>query len=939
MLGCAGIIHAHNNVSPRIKVAPNVVVVKFQNIPQMGNLASATGVPGLDVVLKKKNISQLERIIKPDAALKTDRFSRIYHAYYAGPESPFEVARHLQSNDYVEYAEPKYKYRIADTPNDPMYSQQFYTGTINAGEAWSIVKGEQGSVVVAIVDGGTDIFHPDLSDNLWHNSMEVPGNNVDDDLNGKIDDLHGWNFANDSNNPIGLENTPVNADHGTHTAGLTCAVTDNALGVAGISWNAKIMAINASDSREDRYILHGYEGIIYAAKMRAAVINCSWGEFARSEFGQEAIEYAVEMGSSVVAAAGNNSINGPHYPSSFPRVLSVASTTSSDTKSGFSNYGPDVDVTAPGDFLLSLLHDGRYGSKSGTSMASPVAAGVVALVRTKNTKLNGVQAVEQVRVTADNIDEKNPSYAGLLGRGRINAVRALTETSPSIRVTSVQYSDEDQDGIIEPGETIDVFVNLKNYLQTAQSIQLELSTDDNYVFILNKSSSIVSLTTHEENTHQAPFRFRSKDFTPSGHPVDFRLEIKSGDYTETEHFQMIIMPIFGNVDINNISLSVTNVGRIGFADLENSSQGIGMMFKGGPNLLFEGALMMGTGAVKLVNAARSILAADALQFDMDFAVDEEGDIRILTPGTKTDQESIGIFTDTEAENPLNIRITQQTFAKNTAPYTDMIVFNYYVENLNTVPLVNFHFGIFFDWDIDGANFGTNIVDYDAQNKLAFAYDAGSGPKTFVGCTPLSGGNVSYRAIYNDESHEDNPGWGLYDGFSDAEKWEALCGGAVYTKAGPADVSQVIATGPHIIEAKGYLEFGFAMLAGKDQKDLVSKVRDAGVLWEEILSTHVLPPESAGPPKTWFVQSNYPNPFNSSTVFEYQLAESVLVDLAVYDVMGRRIKTLIRSEQNSGLYSVKWNGTGEHQREVSSGTYFYRFQAGDFVRTGKILFLK
>ncbi|MBN1998072.1 S8 family serine peptidase [candidate division KSB1 bacterium] len=934
-----GLVYANVDVPATVKTVPQVVVVKFKDLPEMGNLEAETGIPAVDKILRENNVYQLARIVPPDPALKTDRFSKIYYAYFSGTISPVVIARRLKLNDYIEYAEPKYKHKICEIPNDPMYSQQYYTSVIHAADAWSKVRGEQGSVVVAIVDGGTDILHPDLSDNVWVNKNEIPGNKIDDDLNGKIDDINGWNFANNTNNPVGLVNTPINADHGTHTAGLACAVTNNSLGVAGVSWNAKVMAINVSDPREDFYILSGYEGIIYAAQIGASVINCSWGEYAASEFGREAINYAIEMGAAVVAAAGNDNLNAPHYPASFQNVLSVAATSSSDQKSSFSNYGPDIDVAAPGDYILSLINNGGYGSKSGTSMASPIAAGVVALIRTLNPGWNGVQAVEQLRVTADNVDDVNPSYVGKLGRGRINAARAVTETSPSIRITEVQYSDEDKDDIIEPGETVDVFVNLKNYLQSTKSIQLTLSTEDNYVFLLNKSSLIASLTTHEENTHETPFRFRSKDFTPSGHPVDFQLEIKSGDYVEVEHFRMIIMPIFGNIDINNIALSVTNVGRIGFADLANSSQGIGLLYDGGPNLLFEGSLLMGTGPEKILNASRGVLSDNVLQFDMDFEVDEEGDIRILTPGTISDQESMGIFTDTAADNPLNIRITQFTFAKSSPPYDDLILFKYYVENLNATPITNFHFGMFFDWDIDGANFSTNMVDFDASRKLAYAYDAGNGPDTYVGCSILSDGRINYRAIYNDETHENNPGWGLYDGFTDLEKWEAISGGEVYTKAGPSDVSQVIATGPHTIDGKGNLEFGMAMLAGTDSKDLQTNAEAAQTLWQELESMDIRRPQKLYVPQNWLIKTNYPNPFNSSTVFEYELGAPSQVELTIYDTLGRKIRTLVQSRQNSGRYSVKWNGTDRMERIVSSGTYFYRFLASEYSKTGKILYLR
>ena len=181
----------------------------------------------------------------------------------------------------VIYAEPKYiHYLFEEIPNDTLYegNQSAYYEVVDAPEAWGIVKGEQGDAIIAIVDGGTDINHIDLSNNIWQNQAEVEGaTGVDDDGNGFIDDYYGWNFANQSGNPTGLPGTPFNADHGTHTAGIAGAVTNDTTGVAGMSWNATIMGINASDNQTDRVITYGLEGIIYAAENGANIISCSWG--------------------------------------------------------------------------------------------------------------------------------------------------------------------------------------------------------------------------------------------------------------------------------------------------------------------------------------------------------------------------------------------------------------------------------------------------------------------------------------------------------------------------------------------------------------------------------------------------------------------------------------------------------------------------------------
>src|SRR5262249_41755021 len=154
---------------------------------------------------------------------------------------------------------PWWQYPLCATPNDPSYVfQANYFNSMKFPASWDIAKGSQGQAIVALVDGGTQWLHPDLQANVWTNPGEIPGNGIDDDHNGFIDDVHGWNFANDSNDPTGLPATPTNGAHGTHTAGIACAVTDNGAGVAGTSWNAKLMPINASSPSNDNIIAFGY---------------------------------------------------------------------------------------------------------------------------------------------------------------------------------------------------------------------------------------------------------------------------------------------------------------------------------------------------------------------------------------------------------------------------------------------------------------------------------------------------------------------------------------------------------------------------------------------------------------------------------------------------------------------------------------------------------
>jgi hypothetical protein len=216
--------------------------------------------------------------------------------------------------------------------------------------------------------------------------------------------------------------------------------------------------------------------------------------------------------------------------------------------------------------------------------------------------------------------------------------------------------------------------------------------------------------------------------------------------------------------------------------------------------------------------------------------------------------------------------------------------------------------------------------------MGFVYDTGSGPDTYAGVALLTPQNVSYRAIYNDESHPSDPEWGIYDGFTDSEKWQSISGGTVVTAAGPADISFVIAAGPIDIPANGTATVVFAMAAGDDLSELRTHADSALVKWESIMPLGIDPEPVR--PVGFALEQNYPNPFNPVTNFAFTIPEPGYVELKIFSLLGQEVATVVAGEKSAGRHVIPWNAGA-----YASGVYIYRLQAGREVRTRKLVLLR
>jgi len=345
----------------------------------------------------------------------------------------------------IEFVEPNYIYQLAVTPNDPRFNELWglhntgQTGgtadaDIDAPEAWGLQTGAPG-IIVAVTDTGVDYNHEDLRANMWTNSGETPGDNIDNDGNGYRDDIHGYDFAEDDGDPMDFHN------HGTHVAGIIGAVGDNNIGVVGVNHRTQIMALKVFKPLECGGVELGpitnsadsAEAIVYAAMNNAKVINASWRSLTDSLTIKTAIGFANIRSVLFVAAAGNDASDNdttPVYPSNYadpaanlPNVISVAATDHNDDLAGFSNFGKvSVNLAAPGDAILSTIRNNQYFKYPGTSMAAPHVSGVAALVWANHP---GKTLPQVKQCILNHVDTKPALTNKVSTNGRLNAFKSV----------------------------------------------------------------------------------------------------------------------------------------------------------------------------------------------------------------------------------------------------------------------------------------------------------------------------------------------------------------------------------------------------------------------------------------------------------------------------------------------------------------------------------
>lgn len=426
-----------------VKTAAILAAVLFQTLPAQATQAEA--VPGeylvkISTKVNKDNLKTLEKKLSAKILSSIPQL-KIVRIQMPEVQTEESVIQELSKNPIVQMVEPNYIYRANKTPNDPAFGKLWGLKNfgqsdergmglagidIDAERAWDITTGSE-DVLVAVIDTGVDPLHPDLKENIWTNELEAQGEaGVDDDKNGYVDDIHGFNFV-DASEPNG--NSTDDHGHGSHCAGTIGGRGDDGMGIVGVSWKVKILAAKFLGADGGGTLEGAILAIDYATKMGAKVLSNSWGGGGESELLKEAIERSNQAGALFVAAAGNNASNNdssPHYPSNYDveNVLAVAAIDNQGELASFSNYGKKtVHVAAPGVNIFSAVTGGEYASWSGTSMATPHVSGIAALLLASEPSLSNLELRERLITTAKPV----ATVRGKVSSGGIaNAYYALT---------------------------------------------------------------------------------------------------------------------------------------------------------------------------------------------------------------------------------------------------------------------------------------------------------------------------------------------------------------------------------------------------------------------------------------------------------------------------------------------------------------------------------
>ncbi|TKJ41150.1 hypothetical protein CEE37_05640 [candidate division LCP-89 bacterium B3_LCP] len=978
------------------------IVVEFSEV--LGDVTveqlsgvSQIGVDDLDMLARQYNVYGIEKFFpfaeKPEDPRIRD-LSRYFTLLFPEEIDLHEVVQAYAENSHIITADPYYIRTVDYTPNDPYFVSQWHISHVGAPAAFDYCQGS-GDVIVGVVDSGTDTSHVDLRDNLWINPGEdlngngmiepLEWNGVDDDYNGYTDDFWGWNTWLWNNNVQDAES------HGSHCAGCATAVTDNGVGVSSLGFSAKIMTAKAGDGQ---FIYAGVQGISYCANNGADVITLSYGN---SQFwGPEnsAIQNAWGQGVVILGSAGNDNTSTLHYPSAYDNVIAVGATNSGDYKAYFSNYGYWVDLCAPGMGILSTVPGNTYASYQGTSMSCPVAAGLAALIWAAKPAWNNAQVSAHLINTCYNIDYLNPSYAGQLGSGRIDAANAISSLYPNLSYIEQTFDDAsggNGNGRPEPGETVDLLLTVANTSATMGAIGVEVTTtcSDPEITITDNNSNFGNIAASSSaNNYGDPITF---EVDPAFEPreVTFELTLTEAGMGLTiieELTQMVGFPDImvvgddggGNYtnwyeqDLTALGYSyemwdVNSQGEIPLATMQGypvviwhtSNQSnplssteqttIESYLNGGGNLFLTGEDIdeQLTGTTFYSDVLHSSSLGSAGFFTLDGVpgdpISDGTDLILVGAGGAGNSNSpseiapVGdaetVYTYTTTSNAGGIRWNDA--------YSKLVYFAFNFEavsGINSTPrdIVLENMFTWFDISSPPPPPPEMVVEID-----------------YVSGSPVSaGGGTLYYSIWGENQGTTALDYDIWiDKIYENTDTTTLILREITNYQPGWQINRPDAWFPVPSGWPGG-NYEFRIYSGWHPEyelwytDAFPWVKSGAVDLDYDFEAN-LPLNAPDPfadigitqvdyavPTSFEVMGAYPNPFNPTTSISFALPVDAKVLLSVYDVSGRLVETLVDGCRDAGIHEVTFDAS-----RLSSGIYLYRLKTGEYSITGKMVLMK
>ncbi len=844
---------------------------------------------------------------------------------------------------------------------------------VGVPEVWSDLGVTGAGILVGHLDTGVDLHHPDLRHRIAINPGEITGNGVDDDGNGLVDDIHGWDFGDGDADPS--DDASMNAGHGTHTAGTV--VGDGSAGVqTGVAPGASLLPVKIFTSAGtsslgriwvgQQYCIErgcriitmsvGIKGDIPSAYLRndrynAAAIRAA-GVVVFNSAGNEHDVYdpPVELGMTARIPApwsaqdvpwsstgGIVTVGATGYQTDEPYALSSQGPAGWDQVDPWHDWpfmpGPGLikpDVVAPGANIrstlpLPLLYSGE--TWSGTSMSTPLVAGVAALMLEKNPTLSPAGVDSLLELTARDLGpagKDNVHGAGLIdAHAAVSAV--LADFLPNL--STVEFlPDPLGNGTLDRGELAEVAFDVRNagYVQ-AEGVMGRLSVESNpHVGVIDDTAAFPDINPGSWGANVLdPFQLAVSPLAPDGERFTMRLALTTGDGFERvfDVESYLGLPEYRTHDQGDVYLSVTARGSLGYlTDARQVGQGMGR--EGAPSALFVGSLWAGGGPGYVCNNDLTASGADPAEWTA--RRDPTGHVRVQQQD-EVEQIFALAFNDSAHAQPRGISVGLTSCAWADPMLANVVKLDYVVSNDGPHHFAGYHAGLFVDWDvIDSLG---NVGGTDETRRAAWVGMPG-GPvygMAVVGDAPVANVTVIDNVEYvYPVSH-----------VIDTHKYQFL-NGTLHTPSidEPTDVSSLVSVGPLELDPGEQVRVTFLVGYGDDVASFLAAIEAAGDA-DGVTSA----PRTTPTASPLILAQNAPNPFNPVTEIRFALPRSGPVDLAIYDLAGRRVRTLVAEDLTAGEHAIRWNGRTASGDQAASGMYVYRLITEQGQRSRKMMLVK